>query len=588
MQNLAFSCRVVPPSHRLTPSPLPADARFGAFSVSVPPCVTSVRCLSLSSAPLADDAVRFREASKKGNLIPLHRCIFADQLTPVLAYRCLVKEDDREAPSFLFESVEPGFKTSTVGRYSVIGAQPVVEIIAKENKVTIMDHMEGHLTEEVVEDPMLIPRRISEHWQPQLIDDLPDAFCGGWVGYFSYDTVRYIEKKKLSFSSAPPDDRNLPDIHLGLYNDVIVFDHVQKKAHVIHWVCLDQESSVEEAYRDGVEKLDLLVSRLQDSKPPRLSSGAVELNTQQFGPVEKSSMTSDEYKDAVLKAKEHIKAGDIFQIVLSQRFERRTFADPFEIYRALRVVNPSPYMTYLQARGCILVASSPEILTRVKKGKIVNRPLAGTTRRGRTPEEDEMEEAQLLKDEKQCAEHIMLVDLGRNDVGKVSKHGSVKVEQLKNIERYSHVMHMSSTVTGELDDKYTCWDVLQSALPVGTVSGAPKVKAMELIDQLEVTRRGPYSGGFGGISFLGDMDIALALRTIIFPTGVRYDTMYSYKDAASKRREWIAYLQSGAGIVADSKPDDEQKECENKVAGIARAIDLAESAFVNKAADKPK
>uniref|UniRef100_A0A3N7GAA1 anthranilate synthase n=1 Tax=Populus trichocarpa TaxID=3694 RepID=A0A3N7GAA1_POPTR len=523
-----------------------------------------------------NQVARFQEASKNGNLIPLYRYIFSDHLTPVLAYRCLVREDDRDAPSFLFESVEPGLDASTIGRYSVVGAQPRMEIVAKENMVTIMDHYEGRRMEEIVEDPMEVPRKIMEGWEPQLIDELPEAFCGGWVGYFSYDTVRYVEKKKLPFSGAPPDDRNLPDVHLGLYDDVIVFDHVEKKACVIHWVQLDRFSSVKEAYEDGMNRLENILSRVHDIAPPRLPAGSIKLFTRLFGPkLENSSMTSEEYKDAVLQAKDHILAGDIFQIVLSQRFERRTFADPFEIYRALRVVNPSPYMTYLQARGCILVASSPEILTRVKKEKITNRPLAGTVRRGKTPKEDLMLEKELLNDEKQCAEHIMLVDLGRNDVGKVSKPGSVKVEKLMNIERYSHVMHISSTVTGELLDNLTRWDVLRAALPVGTVSGAPKVKAMELIDQLEVTRRGPYSGGFGGISFSGDMDIALALRTIVFPTSTRYDTMYSYKDV-NTRREWVAHLQAGAGIVADSDPADEQRECENKAAALARAIDLAE------------
>lgn len=529
-----------------------------------------------------DHSTKFREAAKHGNLIPLYRSIFSDHLTPVLAYRCLVKEDDRDAPSFLYESVEPGLQVSSVGRFSVIGAQPSMEIVAKENMVTVMDHREGRKTEEIAEDPMVVPRRIMEKWKPQRLDELPEAFCGGWVGYFSYDTVRYVEKKKLPFSSAPQDDRNLPDVHLGLYEDVIVFDHVDKKAHVIHWVRLDQFSSVEEAYNDGMNRLNSLVSRVHDIVPPRLAAGSIKLYTSLFGPsLENSTMTSEAYKDAVLQAKEHILAGDIFQIVLSQRFERRTFADPFEVYRALRIVNPSPYMTYLQARGCILVASSPEILTRVKTKKITNRPLAGTVRRGKTPKEDYMLEKQLLSDEKQCAEHIMLVDLGRNDVGKVSKSGSVNVEKLMNIERYSHVMHISSTVTGELLDNLTSWDALRAALPVGTVSGAPKVKAMELIDQLEVTRRGPYSGGFGGISFSGDMDIALALRTIVFPTGIRHDTMYSYKDV-NRRRDWVAHLQAGAGIVADSDPGDEQRECENKAAALARAIDLAESSFVNK------
>ncbi|XP_049388508.1 anthranilate synthase alpha subunit 2, chloroplastic-like isoform X1 [Solanum stenotomum] len=545
-----------------------------------------LKCSAALSPPslvcVVDDSVKFKEAAKHGNLIPLYRSIFSDHLTPVLAYRCLVKEDDREAPSFLFESVEPGLKASNVGRYSVIGAQPTMEIVAKENMVTIMDHLEGSRTEEFEEDPMSIPRRIMEKWKPQCINELPEAFCGGWVGFFSYDTVRYVEKKKLPFSNAPMDDRNLPDLHLGLYDDVIVFDHVEKKAFVIHWVRLDRFASVEEAYNDGTTRLEALLSRVHDIVPPTLASGSIKLHTSLFGTsLKKSTMTSEDYQKAVLKAKEHILAGDIFQIVLSQRFERRTFADPFEVYRALRIVNPSPYMTYLQARGCILVASSPEILTRVKKKTVTNRPLAGTIRRGKTLEEDYMLENQLLHDEKQCAEHIMLVDLGRNDVGKVSKPGSVKVEKLMNIERYSHVMHISSTVTGELLDHLSSWDALRAALPVGTVSGAPKVKAMELIDQLEVTRRGPYSGGFGGISFTGEMDIALALRTIVFPTGTRYDTMYSYKDV-DKRRDWIAYLQAGAGIVADSDPTDEQNECENKAAALVRAIDLAESSFVDK------
>ncbi|XP_074303084.1 anthranilate synthase alpha subunit 1, chloroplastic-like isoform X1 [Silene latifolia] len=590
--------------------------RRGAVSLRRRRDVLPVQCYSPTlSTPssLVDSPAEFNEAAKKGNLIPLYKCIFSDHLTPVLAYRCLVKEDDREAPSFLFESVEPG-KNSSCGRYSVVGAQPSMEIVAKENLVTVMDHLEGKMTEELVEDPMSVPKKIMEDWKPQLIDELPDAFCGGWVGYFSYDTVRYVEKKKLPFSGAPQDDRGLPDVHLGLYDDVIVFDNVEKKAYVIHWVRLDRYSSTEAAYRDGMKHLDSLLSRVHDIDTPKLISGSIKLQTSHFGnDLKVSSMSKEQYKDAVLEAKEHILAGDIFQIVLSQRFERRTFADPFEVYRALRIVNPSPYMAYLQvcifcvlvfsilfrssfqssfkltyhvyaksqARGCILVASSPEILTRVKKGKVTNRPLAGTCRRGKTPKEDIMMEEQLLNDQKQCAEHIMLVDLGRNDVGKVSKFGSVKVEKLMNIERYSHVMHISSTVTGELLDDLTSWDALRAALPVGTVSGAPKVKAMELIDELEVTRRGPYSGGFGGISFTGDMDIALALRTMVFSTATRYDTMYSYKNV-NKRREWVAHLQAGAGIVADSNPDDEQKECENKAAGLARAIDLAESSFLDK------
>ncbi|XP_014495087.1 anthranilate synthase alpha subunit 1, chloroplastic isoform X1 [Vigna radiata var. radiata] len=572
--SLAFSHHIVPSGKGLYPITF-----TGASSSRAP---LKWRCSSFPSSYHVEEEAKFVEASKNGNLIPLCQCIFSDQLTPVLAYRILVKEDDREAPSFLFESAEPSYHASSVGRYSVVGANPTMEVVAKENKVTIIDHESGNLIEKNVDDPIMIPKKISEDWKPCLIDKLPDAFCGGWAGYFSYDTVRYVEKKKLPFSNAPKDDRNLADIHLGLYESVIVFDHVEKKAYVILWIRTDRYSSVERAYKDGTERLEKLVAKLQYGQPPRLAPGSVDLQTHHFGPqLKRSSMTKEAYKEAVLQAKEHIKAGDIFQIVLSQRFERRTFADPFEVYRALRVVNPSPYMAYLQARGCILVASSPEILTRIKKNKIVNRPLAGTARRGKTPEEDARLESLLLKDEKQCAEHVMLVDLGRNDVGKVAKSGSVKVEQLMNIERYSHVMHISSTVSGELQEHLSSWDALRSALPVGTVSGAPKVKAMELIDELEVTRRGPYSGGFGYICFSGEMDVALALRTMVFPTGTRYDTMYSYKDL-NQRREWIAYLQAGAGIVADSVPEDEHQECQNKAAALARAIDLAESSFVHK------
>lgn len=544
--------------------------------------LTTTAADPLPSLPSSSsDYVKFVEMSKNGNLIPLYRCIFSDHLTPVLAYRCLVSQDDRDAPSFLFESVEQGQMGTNVGRFSFVGAQPAMEIVAKENSVTIMDHERGTREEEFTEDPMTVPPRIMSNWKPVLTDELPIAFCGGWIGYFSYDTVRYVEKRKLPFSKAPEDDRGLPDMHLGLYNDVVVFDNVEKKAYVIHWVRVDDYSSADEAFKDGQRRLDILVSRVQDIDPPRLSSGSIKLQTGLFGAaLKESSMTSEQYKKAVLKAQEHILAGDIFQIVLSQRFERRTFADPFEVYRALRVVNPSPYMIYLQARGCILVASSPEILTRVKQGKVTNRPLAGTRKRGKTQVEDEVLEKELLNDEKECAEHIMLVDLGRNDVGKVSEPGSVKVEKYMNVERYSHVMHISSTVTGQLQENLTSWDALRAALPVGTVSGAPKVKAMELIDEIEPTRRGPYSGGIGGISYNGDMDIALALRTMVFSTVPRYDMMYSYKDVG-KRRDWVVHIQAGAGIVADSNPDDEHRECINKAAGLGRAIDLAEATFVD-------
>ncbi|KAI3994935.1 hypothetical protein MKX01_027129 [Papaver californicum] len=331
-----------------------------------------------------------------------------------------------------------------------------------------------------------------EEWSPQLPKELPEAFCGGWVGYFSYDAVRYVEKKKLPFSTAPKDDRNLPDISLGLYDDVIVFDHIEKKIYAVHWVRLDHYSSVQKAYNDELANWKIWhLKYLTLSRGPRLSAGSVNLKTSHFASASKlaSSMKPEEYKDAIIKAKEHIVAGDIFQIVLSQRFERQTFADPFEVYRALRV------------------------------RKNISRPLAGTIRRGKTETEDKMLEKELLADEKECAEHIMLVDLARNDIGKVSKAGTVKVERLTNVERYSHVMHISSTVrNGELLEDKNCWDALEAELPLGTVTGAPKVKSMEITDELEFTRWGPYSGGFGYVSFSGDMYIAIAKHTIVFPT----------------------------------------------------------------------
>ncbi|XXG75394.1 hypothetical protein AAC387_Pa07g3910 [Persea americana] len=459
---------------------------FSAFS-------PSFKCLSTLSTPSIDDdddddsissneAVRFSEASKNGNLVPLYRCIFSDQLTPVLAYRCLTREGDWESPSFLFESIDQELQ----GRYSVVGARPTMEIVAKDNKVTIMDHEEGSRTEEessTEEDPMEIPKRIMRGWkwsrpsQSQLTGhDLPadDAFCGGWLGYFSYGTAteRYALKKRLPFSCAPEDDRNLPDVHFGLYDDVIVFDHVEKKAYVIHWVRLDRYSTAEKAYNDGRKRLDILLSRVQDIDPPRLAAGYVKLHACPRGSSSSKMSSMTKEGQACKRAAMHTLVGNIFHIALSQHFQRRTLADPFEVYRALRVVNPSPYMAYLQARGCVLISSSPEILTRVKK-----------------------------------------------------------------------------------------------------------VKGRHLIDQLEVAKQLPYFGGFGGMSFNGTMDVALALGTIVFPTSPRYDTMYSYM-GRNMRREWVAHFQAGTGIVAEGEPNEGWRECENKVGALVRAIDLAESTFL--------
>ncbi|CAI5526345.1 unnamed protein product [Closterium sp. Naga37s-1] len=501
-----------------------------------------------------DEEAFLRAVSAGSNVIPISRRIFSDHLTPVLAYRCLVKEDDRDAPSFLFESVETANDgRARSGRYSYVGAQPALEVVARGvGPVSVVNHDLGKRETIEGKDPLQVVQDLSATWKPAASESLPNSFCGGWVGYTSYDSVRYVESKKLPFSSAPMDDRHLPDVHLSLYNDVVVFDHVTKIVHVVCWVHVDDYPSASDAFWSGLSRLTTLVDCLQPAQAPVLPAGSVNLDTRHQGPPAQSTMTREQFEAAVLSSKENILAGDIFQIVLSQRFERRTFADPFEVYRALRIVNPSPYLAYLQARGSILVASSPEILCRISGSNVVNRPLAGTRRRGQTAEEDSALEEDLLADEKEVAEHVMLVDLGRNDVGKVSVAGSVVVEKLMEVERYSHVMHISSTVTGQLLPQLTCWDALRAALPVGTVSGAPKVRAMELIDELEVTRRGPYAGGIGYVSFAGNMDFALALRTM-----------------------------AGAGVVADSVPAAEWQETVNKAAALGRAIDLAESAFVH-------
>ena len=453
--------------------------------------------------------------------------------------------------------------------------------MAKKTGVSVIDHLNE--TRERMEDPdpITVAGKISEKWTPCRTAGLPECFTGGWVGYMGYDTVRYQYINKLPFEEAPEDDRSLPDLCLGLYRDVVVFDHATKQMFAVHWVDTTLfGGDVEAALEDGEKSLDNLVRALQPEVMPSLPFGEVSMSlTQPPTPPDNSTMSKSEFLDAVAATKEHIVAGDVFQLVLSHRFERSTFADPFDVYRALRVVNPSPYMIYLQARGSIVVASSPEILCRTDSARtVVNRPLAGTRMRGKTKAEDDALEVDLLADEKEKAEHVMLVDLGRNDVGRVSKAGTVKVEKLMEIERYSHVMHISSTVTGSLLDDLGPWDVLRAALPAGTVSGAPKVRAMQIIDELEVTRRGPYGGGVGYVGFMGEMDMALALRTMVIPTA-HTDNIYKFSSDSKTKREWTIHLQAGAGIVADSNPESEYQETVNKAAGLGRAIDLAEEAF---------
>jgi anthranilate synthase component 1 len=426
-------------------------------------------------------------------------------------------------------------------------------------------------------DPLAVVRDLTRDWTvagTQATPTTPRRFTGGWVGYAAYDSMRYLEARKLPFSSAPADDRDLPDVHFALYRRVGVFDHVEKILYAINHVVLREHDSVETAWRVGHEELDRFVDRLETHAAVPLPPGSIDIDLSQMPQATMASnFTRAQFEQAVTACKSYIAAGDAFQIVLSQRLERTTPADPFEIYRALRIVNPSPYMIYLQARDCILVASSPEILCRVSSGIVTNRPLAGTRRRGNSADEDFALERDLRADAKEQAEHVMLVDLGRNDLGRVCQTGSIALERIMDVERFSHVMHLSSTITGRLREGLDCWDALRNTLPAGTVSGAPKVRAMQIIDELEPTRRGPYAGGIGAVDFSGNMDIALALRTMVVPT-----RDWSENNSASPR-EWSVHLQAGAGIVADSDPAAEYQETVNKAAALGRAIDLADATF---------
>ena len=499
----------------------------------------------------------------------LSRRLMSDQLTPVLAYRRLVAPDDRTAPSFLFESVENG---ATVGRWSMLGAQPVLEVLARGHDVEVRDRRAGTSERVRLDDPLERLRALSRRFVPHAVDPMPAAFHGGWVGFCAFDAVRWLEPSKLPFASAPRDDRGLPDMHFGMYREVAVFDHVAKVVHAVVSVPGDEHADEAAALRAGRAQLDAFCARLVAGAPP-LAAGAVELDVAQRPvPADAGSMTRARFEDAVRSAQEYIRAGDAFQVVLSRRMDRETHADQCDVYRSLRVVNPSPYQIYLQAEGCILVASSPEILCRVRDREVTNRPLAGTRRRGRDDAEDRALEGDLLADEKERAEHVMLVDLGRNDLGRVCEQGTVSIDRCMEVERYSHVMHISSTVTGRLRAGLDCWDALRATLPVGTVSGAPKVRAIQIIDELEPVRRGPYSGGIGAVGWNGDMDIALALRTMVIPTA-------GHRDG----EPWSVHLQAGAGIVLDSVPSAEFEETIAKSAALGRAIDLAERAFSPRA-----
>ncbi len=496
------------------------------------------------------------EQAKSLDLVAVSRRVLSDHLTPVLAYRRLVSGDQRTDTSFLLESVEVG---GTVGRHSIVAARPLIEVSARRQEVTLLDHRDGSTTVEHHTDPL---GKMASLTSELRIAAGPDSvFRGGWGGWLAYDSVRWLESEAVSEDAAPEDDRGLPDMHFGLYDTVVVFDHVDKTLSVTTWADL-RVCKGAEAWDRAQKRLDAVLTMLAEDSVT-LPAGRVELDAAEAGGPGVPRTGRADFENSVERCVEYIKAGDVFQVVPSQRFERVSDADPFDVYRALRVVNPSPYMIYMQSPDAVIVASSPEILCRVVDGVVTNRPLAGTRRRGCDEEEDLKLERELLADHKECAEHSMLVDLARNDLGTVCEPGSIAIDRLMDVERYSHVMHLSSTVTGRLAAGNDCWEALRRSLPVGTVSGAPKIRAMQIIDELEPVRRGPYAGGIGCVSFAGDLDIAIALRTIVVP-------------AATPGPPWRYHLQAGAGVVLDSVASKEYEETLNKAAALGRAIDLAE------------
>lgn len=491
----------------------------------------------------------FAQLAATHTVVPVYRQLVADTLTPVSAF-ARIRGGGR---SFLFESVVGGER---VGRYSFLGSGPfkLFESYGLSVRTRVGDEP---WTETEHPDPLKALEDEVAHYRAPHLVGLP-RFCGGAVGLAGYDTVRYVER----LPNAPPDDRQIPDLSFAFYDRMVIFDHITKTVLVVANALLSPGSDLKEAYEGACRKADELVERLKhgpDDLPVTDIDPTAGKTPRDLGVPARyhSNFTREAFEAGVRKAKEYILAGDIFQVVFSQRFRTETTAQPFDIYRALRVINPSPFMFFLEAGDVTLVGASPEIMCRVENGEMTVRPLAGTRRRGANPEEDRALAEELVNDPKERAEHIMLVDLGRNDVGRVAELGSVRISDLLTVERYSHVMHLSSTVTGRLAPGKTAFDAMRSALPAGTLSGAPKIRAMEIIDELEPHRRGPYGGAVGYVDFSGNTDTCIALRTMVI-------------------RGTTADVQAGAGLVADSDPASEYQETVNKAMSLLRALEVAE------------
>ncbi|MGH9683774.1 MAG: anthranilate synthase component I [Candidatus Acidiferrales bacterium] len=482
------------------------------------------------------DFKTFCRLAKQGNLVPVYETFTADLLTPVGAHLRLARNAKY---SFLLESVEGG---ENIARYTFAGANPE-EIFRARGRACSLESRGKRM--QFDENPIEQLRRLTTRYRPVRLPGLPPLIAGA-IGYFAYDMVRLIER----IPATGKDDLGMDDCVMMFYLGLVAFDHVQHRVWVVRNVFIEGPGSLKQKYEAAVREIRRTRRALERPLPRKRSA-------RKAGPLRiRSNMTRPQYLAAVRRAKGYIRAGDIFQVVPSQRFTAETNADPFEMYRALRVVNPSPYLYYLHLDDFSVVGSSPEMLVKVQGRDAFYRPIAGTLPRGRNEKEDREFEAKLLADPKERAEHIMLVDLGRNDLGRVCEYGSVKVERLMFVERYSHVMHLVSSLHGRLREGVDCFEALMACFPAGTLSGAPKVRAMEIIDELEPTRRGIYAGAILYLDFSGNLDSCIGLRTLVAKDG-------------------RAYVQAGGGIVADSVPAREYQETVDKARAPITAIEIA-------------
>ena len=497
---------------------------------------------ALSTTSVSPTIEEFRNLAAQGNVVPVYAQLAADFETPLSAYLKI----NGDAEAFLFESAE---STGDSGRYSILGSKPRTTITARGQQITLSEN--GKTTEWQTEKDILTElEQLMEKYNPVTHGNAP-PFYGGAVGYLSYDSVRQFEP---SISAPAKDELGLPDALFIIAEDLLIFDHRLRRLILVANAFIDEHDTPDAAYKDAQHRISAMQALLDQPLHITPLNGLTEFET----PEMRSNTTQQEYEAMVVKAKEYIAAGDAFQIVPSQRFETDYTGSPVDLYRALRHVNPSPYMFILQLEDFSLVGSSPEVHVRAIDGRIDIRPIAGTRWRGKTPEEDDALAADLLADQKECSEHLMLVDLARNDVGRISKHGSVTVDDFMIVERYSHVMHIVSNVHGDLDEQHSSYDVLRATFPAGTVSGAPKIRAMQIINELENSKRCTYSGAVGYFGWDGNHDSCITLRTCLLKDGK-------------------AYVQAGAGVVADSDPTYEYEETVNKSMALRRAIGLAKT-----------